>query len=318
MNEFVRIGLLEYRKHRAARQSFLIQTKRIAELLWLNQPGEEPTGLLMLTPMIEVGWVDGRIGSYEQDAILEAADIYGLLEAEESYADVMERLSSRPHTSELERWWNEIETLGRKLPSGRCAAMASYMLQQTRYVSSLSQSHTYGTWRGMRAGQDEQVMLETASRKLLKLRSDARESVRKNTDEKVAGSFLKILPLVKVAWADGRISKKERRMIFDSAFELGVKPTADNIARLAGWLKLSPDDNALNDGLTRLGSELSKLSPDELSNQKYDLLSRCTLLAEASGGNSKSASGGPRISSEEKDAVKHIARILHMATRSDN
>lgn len=313
MHEFVTLGLTEYRKQRAARTAFLTHATGLAGLLRLQENSGTGTGLLMLTPLLEVSWVDGKIGNYEQDSILEAAEIYGLLETTNGYAEVMDRLCSRPHPRVLDSWWSEIESIGRSLPSAQCAAMASYLLQQTRYIAGLGQSHVYGLWRGYRGGEAEMEVLESTSKKLSELRNSAKSTDGIGDFAKNDIDILNILPLIKVAWADGQISKRERRMIFDSAFELGVKPTADNIERLAGWLKLSPKEEFLLDGIALLGRRLRQSDPDELARKKYDLLSRCTLIAEASGGNAKTQGGGPRISSEEVHAVKQIASILNIA-----
>lgn len=317
MNEFVTLGLTEYRKQRAARTAFLNHANGLAALLRLHENSETGTGLLMLTPLLEVSWVDGKIGNYEQDSILETAEIYGLLETTNGYAEVMDRLCSRPHPRVLDSWWKEIESIGLSLPPARCAAMASYLLQQTRYIAGLGQSHVYGLWRGYRSGEAEMEALEATSKKISELKGNAKTYDKAADSVKNDVDILNVLPLVKVAWADGQISKRERRMIFDSAFELGVKPSADNIERLAGWLKLSPKEDFLLDGIALLGRRLRNSDPDDLAKKKYDLLSRCTLIAEASGGSGKTQSGGPRISSEEFHAVKQIASILNIAINAD-
>lgn len=102
-------------------------------------------------------------------------------------------------------------------------------------------------------------------------------------------------------------------MIFDSAFELGLEPTAENVDRLAEWLEISPDDQLLSKGMYLLAEKFNDLPGDASAQRKYDLLSRCTLIAEASGGDRQNPSGGPRISEEEKHAVMQIARVLRMA-----
>lgn len=318
MNEFIQQGLVEYRRQRASRTSFIKQTRRLAGLLDLGRKEKQFTALIMLTPLLEVGWIDGRIRQPEQDAIIEAAEIYGLLENESGYTEVMNRLSSRPHRSILEYWWLEIEKVGRSLSPGRCAAMAAYLLQQTHYISGLSREHTFGLWRGSRTGHEEQEALENMAKKLSHIQvvteDHAPEPDNSTMDD--LDAFLDVIPLVKVAWADGRISKRERKMIFDSAFELGLEPTAENVDRLAEWLDISPDEEFLNKGMHRLVEKFRSLHSDASAQWKYDLLSRCTLIAEASGGDRQSPSGGPRISEEERHAVMQIARVFRLASGS--
>jgi hypothetical protein len=73
---------------------------------------------------------------------------------------------------------------------------------------------------------------------------------------------------------------------------------------------LSPDDEFFAVSLEKLREDLESLDDDRRADEKYSLISKCTLIAEASGGNSKYPSGGTRICAEEVDAVKHIARLL--------
>ena len=122
-----------------------------------------------------------------------------------------------------------------------------------------------------------------------------------------------MLPLIKVAWADGRITKRERQLIFDSLFDLGVEPTNDNLQLLLKWLELKPEDEFFEASMAKLRTGLEKLGPDARSDKKYSLLSRCTLVAEASGGDTTDASGGTKICREEVETVKHIARLLSRA-----
>ena len=102
-------------------------------------------------------------------------------------------------------------------------------------------------------------------------------------------------------------------MIFDSMFDLGIDPNDENLSQLLGWLELSPSEEFFQESLEKLRAGLETLSGDERANEKYSLISQCTLIAEASGGNSNSPSGGPRICDEEITAVKQIARILNGA-----
>ena len=76
------------------------------------------------------------------------------------------------------------------------------------------------------------------------------------------------------------------------------------------WLELSPDDEFITASLQKLRQEFELLDDDRRADEKYGLISKCTMVAEASGGNSASPSGGHRICAEEIAAVKHIARLL--------
>jgi hypothetical protein len=73
MNEFLQLGLTEYRKYRAAHIAFQLNTHRISKLFGFDDEPDVSTSLLILTPLYEIGWADGKIGHHEQDVILEAA-----------------------------------------------------------------------------------------------------------------------------------------------------------------------------------------------------------------------------------------------------
>ncbi len=263
----------------------------------------------MLTPMIEVAWVDGRIGRPEQNAILKTAEFYGLLRADENFVEIMSRLSTRPTAAMIELWWDGIADLLSGLPVGQTAAISSLVLAQTRYVADLGQKQIFGMWRGHSSGEDELSKLKETEERFSSLEMRQPQS-GSGTKKRGINNRLKLLPLVKVAWADGRITKRERQMIFDSLFDLGVDPNNENLTQLLGWLEISPKDEFFHESLEKLRAGLETLNDDERAKEKYSLISQCTLVAEVSGGDSNFPAGGKRICDEEITAVKQIAKIL--------
>lgn len=188
------------------------------------------------------------------------------------------------------------------------------MLGQTRYVADLGQKQIFGMWRGHSSGENEQNKLEETEKRFsgLGTKQPATDSASKKNG---IDNHLRLLPLVKVAWADGRITKRERQMIFDSLFDLGVDPNNENLNQLLGWLEISPKDEFFQESLEKLRAGLGTLSDDEHAKEKYSLISQCTLVAEASGGDTTFPSGGVRICDEEITAVKQIAKILNSAIK---
>ncbi|MFM9904654.1 MAG: hypothetical protein ACKVQJ_08805 [Pyrinomonadaceae bacterium] len=312
MNDFLMHGISEYRSQSKREQQFNGYARRIRNFLHLSGSTTDDSYLLMLTPMIEVAWVDGRVGRAEQNAILKTAEIYGLLNDDKNFIEIMTRLSSRPHAAMIESLWDGIADLMSGLPVGQTAAISSLMLGQTRYVAELGQKQIFGMWRGHTSGESEKGKLEETEKRFSVLEEKqpgGASAAKKNSID----DHLKLLPLVKVAWADGRITKRERQFIFDSMFDLGIDPNNENLNQLLGWLELSPKEEVFQESLKKLRAGLETLSDDEHAEQKYSLISQCTLVAEVSGGDSDSPSGGPRICDEEITAVKQIARILNGA-----
>lgn len=312
MESFVMQGIEAYRDQTARERKFVGYARRIRSLLRAAGRTSDEAFLLMLTPMIEVAWVDGRVGRAEQNAILKSADIYGLLRDDGNFVEIMTRLSSRPHAATIEKLWDDIADQLSGLPLGMTAAISSLMLGQTRYVADLGQKQIFGLWRGHCSGRDEEINFGETEKRLS--RFETKESQTSSGSEKNGiADHLKMLPLVKVAWADGRITKRERQMIFDSLFDLGVDPNNDNLNQLLHWLELSPKEEFFHDSLEKLRAGLEELDDDERAKEKYSLISQCTLVAEVSGGDPDSHAGGPRICDEEITAVKQIARILNGA-----
>ena len=314
MNNFLTQGIAEYRKQSNNERQFVGYARRIRNLLQITGRTSDEAYVLMLTPMIEVAWVDGRVGRPEQNAILKTAETYGLLRGDENFVEIMERLSTRPHAAMIELLWDGIADLLSGLPIGQTAAISSLMLGQTRYVADLGQKQIFGMWRGHSSGENEQNKLEETEKRFsgLGTKQPATDSASKKNG---IDNHLRLLPLVKVAWADGRITKRERQMILDSLFDLGVDPNNENLNQLLGWLEISPKDEFFQESLEKLRAGLGTLSDDEHAKEKYSLISQCTLVAEASGGDTTFPSGGVRICDEEITAVKQIAKILNSAIK---
>lgn len=310
MSQFLLESYRQYKERMRADRRFETDCQRIRQLLEHSTLDSNELFILLLTPLIEVSWVDGRIGRYEQDAILRAADTYGILSKEANFFVLMDRLSTRPHAKEYETWWKDIGDRLKTLALPETAAIASHLLEQTKYIAGLGQKQIFGLWRGHNAGPSEVEVLKRAERRIRSLEQLSANAEREDDDTE---ELLKLVPLVEVAWADGHITKKERKLIFDSFFDLGIRPTNDNIQRLLSWLKLSPNGDFVQRSLERLKERFESLSEDERAEEKYSLISQCTLVAEASGGSSSFHGGGSRICYEEIVAVKRIAAILNGA-----
>lgn len=313
MDKFVIDGIVEYRLQKRREAEF---EKCLGQMLNIVGNGEIPSDAqlkTLLTPMIEMAWIDGQVGRAEQGAILKAADAYGLLENIHIFSELMGRLTIRPTSEEIEGWWNEIYLSLAELPTDQLYEATTILFEQVRYIAGLSLKREFGPLRGYSTGENEALKISEVHERVTKLRSSALDL--SDNDASLGNvapidDLLRVLPLVKVAWADGRITKREREMIFGSLSEIGINPTRADLTRLSQWLELSPDDDFFAASIDQLRKELETLGDDRRADEKYSLISRCTLVAEVSGGNSKFRSGGTRICAEEVAAVKHIARLL--------
>ena len=311
MKSFLKSGLYEYQKQKQAESEFGEHTRRIKQIFNLGLPERSPIALTILTPLISIAWTDGKVGRNEQDAIVRAADEYGIFDNEDVYLTLMERLTSRPHRELIQKLWAELASYCEDLDAANCTAFASHLYQQTRYVGELSEEYTFGFWRTHRAGAGEKDNLADAGRRISIL-------IRNETDERAPDELRRVVPLVEVAWADGRITRRERQMIFDTLVEMNIPESEENLLTLAEWLELRPDDSFFAEALHDIRNDIAAAGPDVGTEQKYDIISRCTLVAEASGGETGFAGGGARICDEEIQTVKQIARILNGAMSGQN
>ena len=123
--------------------------------------------------------------------------------------------------------------------------------------------------------------------------------------------IVSLLPLVYVAWADGKIQKAERTLILDIARSRGLLDHGGEEA-LERWLEEPPTKSQLKADIAML-NELSRSHRDIANEFDADeeqlLLAWCQDVADAAGGLLGLRSARR---SEEADALKTIAAALDM------
>jgi tellurite resistance protein len=120
-----------------------------------------------------------------------------------------------------------------------------------------------------------------------------------------------MLPLVYVAWADGKIQKGERDVILHIAREQGMLDHGGEEA-LARWLSEAPSKQKLKTDLAALNALARsdrRMMAEFGADEEQLLLAWCQDVADAAGGllGLKSAR-----TDAEKDALKTIAGALNM------
>lgn len=344
MNMLLRQSAKEYARQMDMKRAFELQNERLAEMLdesWIFNSEELPADirrrehlfLLLLAPLVEIAWADGRVTSRETEAILQAADAYGLVENEAAYCELMGTLLTRPAPSANDCVWERLRSVMRAFPPRERETFDFSLILQAEYVAGQSSNSLINFVRGERICPDERAVLEKIRAELKAVpapkstRPEAAEVFTAAASEESANGagaqaanhpadeLLPLVPLVKVAWAEGRITKRERNLIFEAAARMGVNPGSDAYARLLDWLELHPTEDFYESSLDNLRRRWEQMSPDEKDRERFSLLSECTLIAEASGGSAAFPAGGARISEEEIVAVKHIARRLGGAER---
>jgi len=355
MNTIFRRSYIEYKRQKDLKKANARQTKRMKSILTkTNQTSGESfdrdelhrRALLLLMPLVEVAWADGRMSRREMDAIVETADAYTLVDGSAGYRELIERLLARPAPSAVGRMWQDFHRFMENLPFYERQTVTFGLLAQAQFVAEQSSDSVIGFLRSERVNKNEQEALRIVAEQLEKAKEAAEEidmqkAVAKSTERNKyfasawkssadgkngcgeiqpppisAEDFDKLIPLVpliKTAWAEGRVTKRERELIFEAAKNMGIQPGSNSYRRLSEWFDLHPTDEFYDESLELLRGEFEKLPEEERTLRRLDVLSDCVNVAEASGGTRRFPAGGAKFCPEEIAVVKHIASRLNGA-----
>ncbi|MGH9841594.1 MAG: hypothetical protein ACREEM_22815 [Blastocatellia bacterium] len=125
------------------------------------------------------------------------------------------------------------------------------------------------------------------------------------TEETVA--LLPLIPLVEVAWAEGGVADRERRMIFEIARSRGIEPGSKADEQLTAWLDKRPPERFFEDTLHALGLMLETMPPADRQSSREDLLVYCNKIAELVAGG---ILGRAQIGDQERGLIAHIAEEI--------
>jgi len=118
---------------------------------------------------------------------------------------------------------------------------------------------------------------------------------------------LSLVPLIAVAWADGKMDAKERQAVLAAAEQKGIQADHPGHPLLEGWLQRPPGRQLLQiwkDYVAALGETLSESARSAL---KHDLLGRARAVAEAAGG---MLGLGSKVSKSEQAVLDELEAAL--------
>ena len=98
---------------------------------------------------------------------------------------------------------------------------------------------------------------------------------------------LSIVPLIKVAWADGTLDDKERNAILAAAEKAGIYSGSLGYLLLDNWMNENPDAALYDTWADYVHTLCENLERDELIAIRDQLLSQAHRVAQASGGFTK-------------------------------
>jgi hypothetical protein len=113
---------------------------------------------------------------------------------------------------------------------------------------------------------------------------------------------LGVVPLVEVAWADGKLDDKERQTVLDRSGRSGVAVGSTAYELLRNWLDHRPDAGLLTAWTHMVQGLCEHMSPDEREQLRTGLIERVRAVATASGG----ILGVGAISSAEADVIRQL------------
>lgn len=116
-------------------------------------------------------------------------------------------------------------------------------------------------------------------------------------------SALEVIPLVAVAWADGKLEAGERQAVLDSSAALGLSEGSAGRSLLEGWLAQQPPPTLLQTWEQYVRELTAELAPDVGASLCKETLKRAKAIAEARGG---FLGLGSKISAQEESLLNAI------------
>lgn len=115
-----------------------------------------------------------------------------------------------------------------------------------------------------------------------------------------------VIPLVAIAWADGKLEDAERRQILRDPVVGDLGEAANTL--LTSWLTTAPEASLFETWAEYMRSILPGLTPAARASLKSATVSRAKLVAEAAGGGPYRI--GKRTSGEEKSILETIEDVF--------
>lgn len=95
---------------------------------------------------------------------------------------------------------------------------------------------------------------------------------------------LALIPLLEVAWADGKVQPREREALLEAAKKSGVVPGGPGYELLAGWLDREPEARLFQVWKEYVRALRGAVSDDSILALKTEVLARAKTVARSAGG----------------------------------
>jgi len=118
---------------------------------------------------------------------------------------------------------------------------------------------------------------------------------------------LVLVPLIEIAWADGRLDEKERNAVLGATDHLSSAGRNIDRVLLEEWLKEKPHSKLMDAWLVYIHGLCQELDPNEINLLKEELVGHVRQIAEASGG---LLGLRKKISSQEEEVLARIEKAF--------
>ena len=118
---------------------------------------------------------------------------------------------------------------------------------------------------------------------------------------------LEVVPLVFVAWADGKVQTEEREAIIAGAVAAGIQPQDARYPLLEHWLERRPRAEMIEAWRHYVSGLCLRLERPEIEKLKHDVLDLARKAAQAAGG---FLGFGNKISAAERTVLDELERAF--------
>ncbi len=125
--------------------------------------------------------------------------------------------------------------------------------------------------------------------------------------EPEASAAIAVVPLVAVAWADGKVQEDERKAIMTAAQAAGIQPQDGRYPMLEHWLTKRPYSPLIEAWEHYIKDVCKRLDKPEIDKLKHDVLSLARSVAQAAGG---FLGIGNRVSAAERVILKRLEKAF--------
>jgi hypothetical protein len=95
---------------------------------------------------------------------------------------------------------------------------------------------------------------------------------------------LSLVPLIEVAWADGKVDEDEKNSVLAAAEKFGWAKGSIDYTLLKCWLDKRPEKELIETWVEYMKNLCSRLTAEEAGSYKDELMGHAKAVAEASGG----------------------------------